>query len=242
LSNYQAEYGRNGGALINIVTKSGTREFHGSGYWYKRHEMFNANDFFSNRNGVAKALYRYNTLGASLGGPLYVPKTFNRNKSKLFFFYSFENWSSHTPRPLSQVTVPTQLERRGDFSQTLDLNGQMIPIKDPFNGLPFSGNVIPASRLDKNGQALLNIFPLPNALDRGITKGNYNYNFLQSFNVPKHNHLGKMDFQPTAKDRIWLRASNWWADNQGYGTPVWLQRRLALPVDPLPVRGPRRRR
>ena len=220
LSNYQAEYGRNGGALINIVTKSGTREFHGSGYWYKRHEMFNANDFFSNRNGVAKAIYRYNTLGANLGGPLYIPKTFNRNKDKLFFFYSFENWSSYTPRPLSQVTVPTQLERRGDFSQTLDLNGQVIAIKDPLSGAPFSGNVVPASRVDKNGQALLNIFPSPNALDRGITKGNYNYNFLQSFNVPKHNHLGKMDFQPTAKDRIWLRASNWWADNQGYGTPA----------------------
>jgi hypothetical protein len=151
---------------------------------------------------------------------LYIPKTFNRNKDKLFFFYSFENWSSYTPRPLSQVTVPTQLERRGDFSQTLDLNGQVIAIKDPLSGAPFSGNVVPASRLDKNGQALLNIFPLPNALDRGITKGNYNYNFLQSFNVPKHNHLGKMDFQPTAKDRIWLRASNWWADNQGYGTPA----------------------
>ena len=63
LNNYQAEYGRNGGAFINIVTKSGTRDFHGTGYWYKRHEMFNANDFFSNRNGVPKALYRYNTLG-----------------------------------------------------------------------------------------------------------------------------------------------------------------------------------
>jgi hypothetical protein len=115
--------------------------------------------------------------------------------------------------------VPTQLER-SDFSQTLDLNGQGIPIKDPLSGLPFSGNVVPASRLDKNGQALLNIFPLPNALDRGVTRGNYNYNFLQSFDVPKHNHLGKLHYQPTARDRIWLRASNWWADNQGYGTPA----------------------
>src|SRR6476646_6285533 len=100
LNNYQAEYGRNGGAFINIVTKSGTRDFHGSGYWYKRHEMFNANDFFSNRNNVPKALYRYNTLGATLGGPLYIPKKFNSSKDKLFFFYSFENWSSSTPRPL----------------------------------------------------------------------------------------------------------------------------------------------
>ena len=220
LNNYQAEYGRNGGAFINIVTKSGTRNFHGTGYWYKRHEMFNANDFFSNRNGVAKALYRYNTLGATIGGPLYIPKVANGLKDKLFFFYSFENWASFTPRPLSQITVPTALERQGNFSQTLDLNGQVIPIKDPLTGSPFQGNAIPASRLNKNGQALLNVFPLPNVLNRGITQGNYNYNFLTSFEVPKHNHLGKMDYQPTANDHIWVRASNWWADNQGYGAPA----------------------
>src|SRR5205823_5197040 len=185
-----------------------------------RHEMFNANDFFSNRNAVAKALYRYNTLGASLGGPLYIPRKSNRKKDKLFFFYSFENWSSRTPRPLSQVTVPTQLERAGNFSQSLDLNGQVIPVKDPLTGAPLPGNVIPANRLDKNGQVLMNVFPAPNSLDRVITRGNYNYNFLQSFDVPKHNHLGKLDYQPTPKDRIWLRASNWWADNKGFGTPA----------------------
>ena len=174
-----------------------------------RNANVNANDFFSNRNNVPKALYRYNTLGATIGGPLYIPKLARSLKDKLFFFYSFENWASYTPRPLSQITVPTALERQGNFSQTLDLNGQVIPIKDPLTGAPFPGNVIPDNRLNKDGQALISVFPQPNVLNRSITQGNYNYNFLTSFKVPKHNHLGKMDYQPTAKDHIWVRSSNW---------------------------------
>ncbi|MGH9330257.1 MAG: hypothetical protein ACRD09_07440, partial [Vicinamibacterales bacterium] len=70
LNNYQAEHGRNGGAMVSIVTKSGTRDFKGSAYLYKRHESLNANDFFNNRNGIAKPLYRYTTVGATLGGPV----------------------------------------------------------------------------------------------------------------------------------------------------------------------------
>ena len=76
VSNYQAEYSGNGGATVNVVTKSGTREYHGSGYYYLRNEDFNANDFFNNRTGVARPKYRYNTLGGTLGGPIYVPGKF----------------------------------------------------------------------------------------------------------------------------------------------------------------------
>jgi hypothetical protein len=83
LNNYRAEHGRNAGAVVNIVTKSGTRDYRGTAYWYKRHESLNANDFFNNKNGVSKPLYRYSTQGAALGGP--VPKM----KERLFFFYSF---------------------------------------------------------------------------------------------------------------------------------------------------------
>ena len=67
LNNYQAEYGRNGGASINVVTKSGTKTFHGGAYCISGHEMFNANDFFSNQNGLAKSIYRYNTIGGTRG-------------------------------------------------------------------------------------------------------------------------------------------------------------------------------
>lgn len=115
MNNYQAEYGRNGASSINIVTKSGSKEFHGTAYWFKRHEQWNANDFFNNRNGVARPIYRYATIGGTLGGPVPLKGAM---KDKLFFFYSFEKSWVKNPQAVRQVTVPTQLERTGDFSQT----------------------------------------------------------------------------------------------------------------------------
>lgn len=220
LNNYQAEHGRNGGAFINVVTKSGTRDFHGSAYYFKRHDQLNANDFFNNRNGVNRPLYRHDIFGFTVGGPVSIPGVFNKNKEKLFFFYSFENLGTKSPRPLSQVTMPTALERRGDFSQSLDQNRQLIVVRDPLNGQPFAGNVVPTNRLDPNGQALLNVFPQPNATNWDVTKGAYNYNFLQSWDIPKRQHMIRTDYQPTDNDRIYVRTSLWRADNQGYGAPA----------------------
>jgi hypothetical protein len=211
LNNYRAESGRTGGATVSIVTKSGTQEFHGSLYGYKRHESFNANDTFNSRNGLARPLYRHTTMGLTLGGPLYIPGVFNEKKEKAFFFYSFEHLDTLTPQPLRQVTMPTELERRGDFSQSLDVGGRLIVIRDPVTGQPFPGNVIPSSRINRNGQALLNRFPLPNALGRSR---NFNHLFQESLDVPKRNHLLRLDFRPTQKDSFYLRASHW-NSNQG---------------------------
>jgi hypothetical protein len=213
LNNYRAEYGRNGGPVVNIVTKSGTRQYKGSVYWYKRHEALNANDFFNNRNGVVKPLYRFDTVGATLGGPVPMPKT---GKEKLFFFYSFDGLKSLNPRPLQQVTTPTTLERGGDFSQSLDTNGRLIVIRDPLTGQPFPGNVIPATRINRSGQALLGVFPMPNALDRSLTRGAYNYNFQESLDVPKRQNVVRLDYHPSAKDAFYGRISTWYGDNQGY--------------------------
>ena len=182
LNNYRAEYGRNGGPVVNIVTKSGTKTFKGSAYWYKRNERLNANDFFNNRNAVAKPLYRYDTAGATIGGPVPIPKV-SSSRDKLFFFYSFDGMKSLNPRPLQQVTVPTAAERAGDFSQSLDQNGRLIVVRDPLTAQPFAGNIVPSSRINRNGQALLGLFPLPNALDPNVTKRAYNYNFQESLDV-----------------------------------------------------------
>src|SRR5690349_6772654 len=155
LNSYQAEYAGNGGAVVQVVTKSGGREFHGSGYGFLRNEDFNANDFFSNRNGVARPRYRYDTLGFSLGGPIYIPGRFNRDRNMLFGFYNVENWSISTPGSLTNYTMPTALERAGDFSQTVDVSSKLITIKDPATGQPFPGNMIPTSRLNPSGQSLM---------------------------------------------------------------------------------------
>src|SRR5215470_10113263 len=236
LNGYQAEYASNSSASVNIITKSGSSQYHGGGYWYKRHEMFNANNFFNNNTlftspltgnttTVPKPRYRYNTLGATLGGPVWLPKVGEKVKDKLFFFYSYENQQTLNPQDLRQVTVPTALERQGDFSKSftsLNSAGQPVQliIRDPQTGQPFPGNVIPANLINKNGQALLNVFPLPNATNLTITKGQYNYIFQESIKVPKQQNLFRIDYKPTEKDSFYVRGSMWYADNQGIAVPA----------------------
>lgn len=223
LNSYQAEYAGNGGAVVEIVTKSGGRDFHGSGYWFLRNEALNANDFFSNRsvstafpNGVPRPQYRYNTLGATIGGPIYIPGKFNRQRNLLFGFYNIENWSIKVPGALTQYTMPTALERTGDFSQTLDVSGKLIPIKDPTTGQPFSGNKIPSSSLSASGLSLMNTLPLPNFTNRAITGGNYNYQIQEILNDPKRSQLFKFDVVPTDKDRVFVRGKTWLAQQNGF--------------------------
>lgn len=224
LNNYQAEYGRNAGAFVNIVSKSGTREFHGSGYWFKRHEQFNANDFFNNRRNAPKPLSRYNTFGGTVGGPVFIPKTFNAKRDKLFFFYSREDWRIREPRNPRTVTVPTALERQGNFSQGR-INNQPVLIRDPQSGLPctatnqsgcFPNQTIPANRLNAHGLAILNLFPRPNFFDTAVSGGNYNYTFQEITEHPKRQNMLKMDYTPTDGDRISFRGRTWWADRRGY--------------------------
>lgn len=193
LSNYQAEYGRMSGANVQIVTKSGTREFHGLGSYFKRHEQFNASNFFNNRLGLPKSSYRFNTWNYNIGGPVMIPGKFNTKREKLFFFFSQEYWPLRVSQPVGQLTVPTELERSGDFSQSLDLNNRLITVRDPTTNQNFPGNRIPASRIDPNGQALLKFFPAPNFLDRNISAGRYNYVFQTDNNTPQRTETLKID-------------------------------------------------
>src|SRR5215472_3442291 len=137
---YQAEYGRSMGAQISVVTKSGTSDVHGSAYWFHRHDDLNANNFLNNRNGLPRQLFRFNDLGYTLGGPVYIPKLL-RSRQKLFFFWSEEFQRQLRPQAAKQITVPTALERAGDFSKTVDNNGNPITIRDYTTGNPFPGNV-----------------------------------------------------------------------------------------------------
>jgi hypothetical protein len=228
LNSYQAEYAGNGGAIMEVVTKSGGRDFHGSGYYFVRNEAFNANDFFSNRNGVKRPQYRYNTFGATIGGPIYIPGGWNRDRNKLFGFYNLEQWLIALPGSVNQYTMPTALERAGNFSQTSEVGAvfKQIPVNDPANSnQQFPGNVVPTSRLNPNGQALMNVLPLPNFDNRAITSGNYNYQIQEVQKVPKRSQLFKIDYVPTDKDRIYVRGKTWLAQQQGYAvaggaTPV----------------------
>jgi len=199
VSNYQAEYGRMSGSNVIIVTKSGSREFHGLASYFKRHEQFNANNFFNNRTGLPIARYRYNTFTYNVGGPIFIPGKFNRNREKLFFNWGQEFWPIKDSRT-GNITVPTDLERRGDYSQTLDVSNRLVVIRDPVSGQPFPSNLIPASRIDPNGLALLKLFPAPNFFDRSVSRGNYNYIFNTGLDLPKYTHSLKIDYNATNKD------------------------------------------
>jgi hypothetical protein len=203
LTNYQAEYGRLSGANVQLVSKSGTREFHGSGAYYKRHEQWNANNFFNNRLGRGLPIYRYNTWNYTIGGPVYIPGKFNRNRDKVFFFWSQEGWPLKTSDAATQRTVPTQLERAGDFSQTFDLNRSLIVINDPTTRQPFPNNRIPTSRLDPNGVALLSVFPTPNFTDLNISRGNYNYIFQASRDNPLGTQTLKLDYNINSQNLLY---------------------------------------
>ena len=124
-SNYQAEYGRSSAGTINVTTKSGTQNFHGSGYWFYRHEGLYANSFFRNRTGTVRPVERIQNFGYTIGGPVY-GRGFNKNKDKLFFFWSQEFVRRRSYPGTQFVTTPTALERAGDFSQTRDVNGAVI--------------------------------------------------------------------------------------------------------------------
>ena len=105
LNSYRAEYGRAGGGQVQIVSKSGTSNYHGNLYYYGRNEALNATDFFVNRANAQKPRYRFNTYGANLGGP--VPKL----DKKVFFFYSLEAPLVSRPGPLRNWTMPTERRR-----------------------------------------------------------------------------------------------------------------------------------
>jgi hypothetical protein len=101
-----AEYGRNSGAQVQVATKTGTQAFHGGGYFFKRHEGWNANSFDNNRRNVPRQIYRFMTAGYNVGGPVFIPDTFNTAKDKLFFFMSHE-WNGQLVPPVPRrVRVP----------------------------------------------------------------------------------------------------------------------------------------
>ena len=205
---YQAEYGRSMGAQISVVTKSGTSEFHGSSYWFHRNDSLNANNWLNNRNGLPRNLFRFNDLGYTLGGPVYIPKIL-KSRDKLFFFWSEEFQRQLRPQSAHNITVPTDLERQGDFSKSVDNNGNPFSIIDPNTHAPFPGNVIPANRLYAPGIALLKLLPEPNVPGAcatspgagGCIKG-YDYQSQVSDQYPRREDLIRIDYNLTSKARL----------------------------------------
>lgn len=211
LTNSQpAEYGRSSGAAISVVTKSGTRDLHGTGYIFHRHEGLNANNWRNNLEGRPRQLFRDNTAGFNIGGPAYIPKL-NPNRDKLFFFVGIEWQNRLSPNTLRSVTVPTVAQRAGNFADTIDGNGRKVFIRDPLSNQPcdqlaggggcFVNNVIPASRINSDGQKILNFYPTPNV----PIDPNFNYQTQVSDTFPRRENIYRGDYNISDKWRYYSR-------------------------------------
>ena len=218
-SNYQAEYGRSGGGVIALTTRSGTSEYHGGLRYFKRDERLNANTFFNNARGGEDAgfprpTYRFNYYGWDFGGP--VPISKSKSDRKIFFFAAQEYYDQLVPQATSNnIRVPTAAERAGDFSKTVDGSGRLIPIIDPLTGQQFPGNVIPANRIYSPGQAVLGFLPLPNS----TASGTYNYTSQVPSAYPRREDIVRVDWQISDKARLSGRWVHNFDDQQfAYGT------------------------
>jgi hypothetical protein len=231
MSAYSAENGRNPSS-ISIITKGGGTSFHGQASYYFRNEDLNANNYFSNEAGQPRQKYRYNIASYSIGGPVILPKARPRN---LFFFFSQEFQSQVEAYPVEEVTVPTALERQGNFSKSYNTNGAAVTVQDPLNGkAAFPGNIIPISRLTPVGQAILNIFPLPNFTDpNAATRYNWNYYAASSVPYPRRTETARVDWSPRDNWQLYFSGSNN-ADHQDVpysgGLIAWTAGSLNFPL------------
>ncbi len=179
-NSFSSEFGNNGGTVVNIVLKEGGNKFHGSGWWFGQRSAMDANEFFSNAQGIPRPDHVRDQYGFSLGGPI--------KKGKTFFFVDFEKTRQNDPVHIDAF-VPTALERAGDFrnTQVLDNNGNPV-LQQIFN--PFSvsqdpttgnfvragftvANVIDANLIDPIGQKIINLYPQPTIANAGAGVQNF---------------------------------------------------------------------
>lgn len=208
---FSAEYGRTAGAVVNFSIKSGTNELHGSVYEFLRNKVLNANNFFNNRAGVALPAFKQNQFGASIGGPI--------KRDKTFYFF---NWEDFRLRQSSRsiTSVPTPLQRSGDFSQTLNAARRMVVIADPlttrqvpdggFLRDAFAGNIIPASRISRVAGNVTQVFPLPNTAGNPVTNVN-NYATVGGNGNTEHQIVTKLDHNLSNKWKLFGTYSRIWA-------------------------------
>lgn len=200
--NYSAEFGRSLGSVLNLVYKSGTNEFHGTAYNFLRNSRLDANNWFNNQRNIPLASFQRNQFGGVFSGPL--------RRDRTFFMTSLEALRQRSFRE-DLMTVPTALERAGDFSQTRAGIDRPILIFDPLTTVnnvrqPFPGNRIPPERLDRVSRNALRFWPLPNQPGIPATGQNNFYN-SGSARVDTDNFDVRVDHNITSRQRIFGRYS-----------------------------------
>jgi hypothetical protein len=216
-SNYQAEFGKASGGQISVVSKGGSNDFHGNVHYFHRNDGMNATGWYNNHNDIAKQLYRYNTEGVAAGGPI--------KKDKLFFFFSGEFYQQLVPGGTNSYYVPTDLERTGDFSQSINSSGQPLTIYQPGTTNPFPNNTIPAGELNSGIESVMKLYAQPNVSSYGVSQDSYNRVDSLSFSNPRKEYIGRMDYQISPGERVYAR----WIGN--FQTTTGPMGSLGLPCD-----------
>ncbi len=203
-----AVYGDTLGGTVNITTKSGTNIVHGSLMEFNETSALAANPFFLNAAGTKQAITRQNEYGGTIGGPVRVPKVFN-GKDKLFFFFAYEGYRDSTPA-VSTSAVPTDAERKGDFSGLL-ANGATYQISDPSTAVlsgtkitrtPFPNNVIPTASLNPIALKYMQYFPEPN--QPGKSDGENNYIVNDPTSDKYVSYMGRTDLNLGSSDKLFF--------------------------------------
>lgn len=229
---FKAEFGQASGGIMSFASKSGTNDFHGTAYDFIRNEWFDANNFFNNGRGIARPVYKQHDFGASVGGPVWLPKIYN-GKNKSFFFFSYEAFRNRDGANGVQRTVPTAEMYDGDFRNWVNAQGQMIPIYDPTSQVTapngavtrqvFPNNQIPRNLFDPTVVRALAAFregptPLPNtgALPGSVQYVQQNYLVTQGTELRPNTKISvKGDHIFNEKSRI----SGYWGYNRSSNKP-----------------------
>ena len=203
-----AAYGNTGGGTVNVVSKSGTNQVHGTVYDFNQVSKTAATDFFVNRAGQKKTNLVYNQFGAAAGGPLWVPRVID-GRNRIFWYFAWEGIKHVNPEPVT-TTVPTAAERDGDFSALL-AQGQAYQIFDPLTGVvegsrirrqPLAGNLIPKARLNPIALKYLPFYPLPN--QTGRLDGRDNFLAASTRRENFNSELGRLDFNLSQRHKFFF--------------------------------------
>ena len=201
---FSADVGRNSGAVVDVVTKSGTNDLHGSAFEFLRNSAMDARNFF-NAKGTPFPPFRYNQFGGSFGGPVVIPKVYN-GKNRTFFFVDYEGYRRNTVQSSLRSVATTKI-RQGDFSDEVAIYDPLSNRDDPtsptgIRRTQFPGNIIPQSRWDLPTSRLMTAYPLPTSSARVN-------NYLSNLNLTQDWDQGdvRVDHQFTPNDNFFARWS-----------------------------------